>query len=317
MNAHIVFAANDRRPQFSIRRITECEITSGWGSLTDTARIVLPRNIRNLERKAVGNYFRRGDRVDIYMGYNGQLRHEFGGYLSKVKANIPIELNCEDMMYRLKQTPCNISLAPGKLLSFLQQVVPGDITIDAANVEIGAVKFTNVSVAKALEKLKDDFGLYSYFKGYTLVVGKTYLDDSAEVKLQFERNIKPDTDLEYQVADDLRLQVKATSLLKGGKKLEVTVGDEDGETSTLTYAGITSEAELRKLANADLQRLKVDGYKGELSLWGIPAVAHGYMANLIDTRYPDRAGKYYIKAVTKSFGSNGYSQTATLERRAS
>lgn len=315
MNILVVFPATEHRREFRVRRAHSAHVEEGWEMLTDTANVVLPRGLV-LSQENIKEFFRKGDPIEIYWGYNGELNPEFKGYLSNVGANLPLKLECEDEMYILKRTKCNISLRPGKLSTLLNAIIPGSYTVDAADIEIGAVKFSGITVAQALEKLKDSFGIYSYFKNGVLVSGKIYLDDATEVTLDWYKHIKRNTKLEYQKAEDIKVQVKATSLLKNGKKIEVVVGDEDGEVSKLVYSGIETKQEVEKLANADLNRLKLDGYKGDIRLRGLPVIHHGYIGNLVNDRLPEREGKYFIKKVVKDYVPSHIEQVATLDMQA-
>ena len=63
---------------------------------------------------------------------------------------------------------------------------------------------------------------------------------------------------------DKSLKVKAISILKDNKKLEVEVGDTEGELRTLHFYKVTSEAKLKELAKAKMSTLKYTGFKGIL-----------------------------------------------------
>ena len=91
--------------------VTEIEVVSSWDLLTDTCKIELPKNVSYtrddviLENIIGGDnpVFNRGDRVIVKLGYDGDLKVVFMGWLSDVIPNKPIVLMCEDDMYRCKQ----------------------------------------------------------------------------------------------------------------------------------------------------------------------------------------------------------------------
>lgn len=317
--AHITFAASRTRAELVLRKPSSVLINKSWKLLTDSAVIVIPRNVADFDNQKVNEVFRAGDPVEIKLGYNGDFYKEFTGYITRVSADAPITIYCEDEMWKLKQIPVHISLAKTSLQNLLFNIVQ-DYEVDALEVEIGKVRYANSTVARVLDDLKRTFGLYSYIRDTTLVVGKIYADDTSvvPVKLHLEKNVHGNgNNLEYRNADDLLIKVKAVSTQPDGKKISVEVGDEGGETRQLSYYNITEEAELKKLAQEDLRKFKVDGYRGTLTTFGWPPVEHGYKAEVKSELYPDRNGLYYVETVAVQFGqSYQYKRVLTLGDKA-
>ena len=308
MVCKITFLATATRPELVLRKVNAVHVESGWKRLTDTAEITLPRKAIYLEQGKtkvnfyqVKEYFKKGDPVIIELGYNGVYVKEFEGYITHVSADIPIKIKCEDEMYQLKKLPVNISLQKTDLPKFLKKIVP-DYEIDALEVQLGSLRFAKTTVAKVLEYLKDEYSLYSYMKGKTLVVGKVYADDSdaAPIKLHLEKNVV-NNDLNYKDKEDVLIRITAVSTLSNGNKIEVTIGDETGEERQLTYFGIEIKAELTKLAKEDLKKYKVDGFTGGLKAFGIPFFNHGMKVDLESDLYPDRNGLYYVEETVVDF----------------
>lgn len=318
MNAKLVFPATEIRDELIIRRVNGVWIESSWETLTDTARITIPRNIeiagRNL-RTSVRDIFRNGDPVEIWLGYNGDLFKEFSGYITSVSADIPIEIKCDDAMYLLKRHNVNVAMKTNKVKDLIDQILPPGIPSDVADIEIGKERFPNTSAAKVLEWLQEA-NIYSYFKGDTLVVGKIYSDDEEPaMKFDFNRNVV-DNNLQYRLKEDILLKIIATSTLPKGKKLKAEFGDEFGVRRNLSYYNIQVEAELIKLAKLDYEKSKVDGYEGDIEIFGIPSMRHGMKAALISQLYPDRNGTYWIKSVKKEFTDAAkYHQFLTLDQK--
>jgi phage protein D len=197
-------------------------------------------------------------------------------------------------------------------------IVPSQFKINAADMELGTVFFKDFTVAQALQLLKDEQGIYSYFVGDTLVSGKIYQDnpETEKVKFVFGKNIIQN-DLKYRRKDDMRLKVTMTSFLAKGKKLKVTVGDADGQDQKLVCTNVSTEVELKKRAQKELDRLKIDGLSGTLTSFGIPLVKHGYTAEIVNYENPDLNGFYYIDAVTTSVNNSGaYRRVSKLGPRA-
>lgn len=301
MVAKITFPETETRKEIIIKKVNSVHIESGWKRLTDTATIIIARNVGYFDKHKVKETFKSGDPVKIELGYNGNLVVEFEGYISHVSADIPIVIKCEDEMYKLKKIPVNISMGSTSLKKLLEAIIPG-YEIDALEVEIGAQRHPKTTVAKVLEKLKDDYSLYSYMKGKQLVVGKIYADDSelVPINLFLEKNVV-NNDLNYKNKEDVIIRINAVSTLKNGSKIEVTVGDEAGEERQLTYYGIEIKAELTKLANEDLKKYKIDGFTGSVTAYGIPKIDHGNKIQLVSGLYPDRNGLYYVEETIIDF----------------
>ena len=167
-----------------------------------------------------------------------------------------------------------------------------------------------------LEKLQQS-NIYSYFKGDTLVVGKIYTDDTEEpVEFDFNRNVV-DHKLQYRLKDEILVFIKAISTLPFGRQLTAEFGDKGGVIQNLSYYNITSKDELLKLCKLDYEKYKKDGYKGDLTAFGIPSVRHGMKARVVSVTYPDRDGEYWIKRIQKTFSASGYRQIINLDQRAS
>lgn len=296
MVARITFPATETRNKTVVlKKPTAVTVESSWKTLTDIATITMPRNVRDFEKQKVSEIFRKDDPVIIELGYNGEYQKEFEGYISKVSADIPVKIECEDEMRVISRIPVNASFQKTTLKGLFQRLLP-DYEVDALEVEIGAVRFAKTNMGKVLQFLKDDYSLHSYMKGKTLVCGKVYSDDSEKdpIVLHLEKNVVNNA-LNYKNREDVRIRINAVSTLTNGQKIEVTVGDEDGDERQLTYYGIEVLAELEKLANEDLKKYKVDGFDGNVVTFGIPFIQHGDKVQLTSFIYPDRDGTYYVE----------------------
>ena len=313
MCAELVFGAIRDRQAITINRPSEVRIETSWKELTDRCTITVPRNVRFFNKYKVKEVFKPGDPVTVRLGYNGVLSEEFGGYVTSVSADMPIVIKCEDEMWKLKQLPVSFSAKGTTLENLLKSICPGYSVDTLEGVNLGGIRLVKTSVAKVLDKLKDEFGLYSYMKGKQLVCGKYYADDTTikPVKFNMERNVV-DNNLQYRNRDEVVLQIKGVSMLSGGKKLEYETGTPGGDRLELSYYNIKVMADLIKLVDADYLKRKSEGFDGSFTAFGTPRVQHGWKVDLSSTLYPDRTGMYYIEAVEKTFGSDGYRQVIKL-----
>lgn len=296
-------------------RLNSAVIREGRKRFGNTATIKLP-NIEGVLEKNI----QPGDKVVVRLGYDGVLNDEFKGYVKSITPKVPIEIECEDEMYQLRRKPIEPkSWQSVKLKDLVEYIVPGsnintyDITLSPFRIERDTE-----SCAVALEQIKDEFGLDVYFRGSELYVGLAYQEDVGQVNYHFQQNIPSNqTGLTFKYKDELRLKVRAISLDRNNKKTEVVVGDKNGEVHTLHFYNKT-DVELKALALERINLLKYEGYRGKFKAKGIPRVTFGMIANMFDSRYPNRAGSYFIDDVLTTYnGDSGFSRKIELGRKVS
>jgi len=294
---------------FQFNYVTDVTIDSSWKKLTDTAVITLPRNL-TWEGDNLRELIKRGDPVQINLGYDFQERQEFVGYVSGLKATTPTQIECEDSMWLLKQTNHTESWQSTTLQEVLQSIVPETIQFEALDVELGPFRFSKVSTVKVLQELKKKYGLVSFFRDRTLVVGFPYPDVPENVELHFQGNVVRN-DLTYRRDDDIQIRVSAISIQPDGSKIEEVVGDPDGERHTLHFYNLP-KAELIRQATEEMKKLRIEGYRGRITSFGIPFIAHGDTATLYDTDYPERQGTNFVDEVKVMFGQNGFRRISKI-----
>lgn len=296
----------------AIRHPSTVRIETGWKFLTSHAEITLPRNVAWFDRYRVQEIFKRGTRVIIELGYDGILTREFEGYITQVSADIPIRIKCEDEMWKLKQMPVNYSSASVTLQKLLADICPG-YSIDALEgVQLGAVRLTQTTVAAVLEKIQSEYGLYSYMKGLQLVCGKYYADDSDVKPVDINLERIPSNDLNYRDPGYAHLKIRGKGASIKGTKLEYEFGEGGGDVMVMEYKTAQVMAELMRRVKEDYDKARRGGFDGTITAFGWPRVQHGWKADLTSVIYPDRNGTYYIDAVTKTFGPDGYRQEISL-----
>jgi len=224
------------------------EFTSNdtWDSLTNKATLIFPKNIYVRDQynrllslggtnKNIGGFstdtpiFLRGDKVTIEAGYryfdkaNGEISDTavmFQGFISKVTSKKPIQLECEDNMWKLKQIQAPNKVFPGKtytLETMLRELLQGTgFTVNSlTDTSIGDFRTQNETVAEVLARLRKDFHFESYFRGTELRTGSlVYIEEEAITNtFAFQQNIISD-ELDYQRKDDVSLSAVAYSINK-------------------------------------------------------------------------------------------------------
>ena len=317
MNAKVVFKATESHPEFYIRRISEVEIESSWKMICSTAQVVLPRNIKDFNQNKVKDWFKRGDKVEIYLcyGLDEDLILEFSGYITQVSADYPITIKLEDEMWRLKQIPVNFSSKNEKLKSFVQKYVTDYPILKDAEVPLGAVNIKNKTLGEVFKKFQEDLSLYSFIRNGKLVVAKPYSDVTDEIPVfDLEKNCVSN-DLNYLSKEERTVKVIAESVqnfAKTKKKLKFELGDPDPKTTINKTLSVTTLNDLQAEVRRIYDLYKKEGFDGSFTTFGTPSVQHGQKVKITSSLYNDREGIYYIDSIKKKFSRDGYRQEIEL-----
>lgn len=319
---------------YQFKNINDVKVNSSYETLTDTATFIIPRRIEfdGVQLAGDGGIFKPGDQVAIYLGYDYWNEEIFQGYISHIKPGPHVEITCEDSMYLLKRNAISKSWKGKVKLEDLLREILGDLMKGRVNVttlevyppmirdihcpdmELENPRIVNMTPAKFLELLTKERVLKAWFRSNTLYVGFAWwpeLQQDPNPEFTFNEDIIT-SNLTYQEANSVRLQVKAISLGKDNKKTEVEVGDPEGEQRTLHYYNL-SASELKEIAERDLQRFRYTGFRGSFKTFGVPVVRHGDKIDLVDPVIADRNGTYIVRKVETSFGQNGYKQDIEIE----
>ena len=311
--------------------VCDVAIKESIETLTDTCIIKLPKKLKWNDSEIFFGpkaLIRRRDKVEVRLGYNDELHLVFKGYVRSIHRKIPVEIECEDEMYRLKW-PENIIdkkvFSSVTLTDLLSYVLPPGINYTCAQMNLGRyVIKDNVEPVKVLEQLADksSYGLSVYFQLINnepmLFVGLPHLHFSEQRKVhkfRFQYNIIQDN-LTYTEKEDRKIKIKAISIMPNNLRHEVEVAPTDGGLRTFNYYNI-DKASLKKQADEMLSELQIDGYDGTLTAFGLPFVRKADAVKLYDDRFVNTEEVYSVKAVNRTFGTGGYRQQITIDRRIS
>lgn len=299
----------------------EVKINSSYKNLTDTAKIVIPKKLawQNTPlTKGETSPLKRGMPVKIRLGYGEEMPTEFEGYVTKIGMQTPLEIECEDKMWFLKQSTITSKIyANVSLSTLLKDILPAGIEyVCNQEIQLGKFRISKATPAMVLDELKKTYLLYSFFRGGKLYVGQAFwLELRKEHKLDFVENIVDGgKNLSFQKAEDTKIKVKAISMLPNNTKIEIEEGDPDGATRTLHYYN-KSEALLRQIAKTEIETLKYTGLSGKVEALGLPSIQHGDYVTFFDENNEDRDGDTYrIEAVEIGMGMSGYRRTCTIDK---
>ncbi len=181
--------------------LNQVDINSSFDNLTDTAKIVVPRQIKWKDKPLIDglkSLIKRDDKVQIELGYYTSgtqgLRLVFDGFVKRLVPNAPVIIECEDYMFAVKdilftfppnsQRTTVTTSKKGKALK--HPYIKGTKTYNlstlisnlldpydipwinlAGDVECGTILWTNFNGAKTLDGLRHGnslgYCIYSYF----------------------------------------------------------------------------------------------------------------------------------------------------------
>lgn len=105
---------------YEFNYVQDVSITSSYETLTDTATIVMPKKVfHNLEDEfnpsqfntinnrdrilSIHDFFKLENFVEIFLGYDGDYKPAFSGYITGVEGDAPVTITCQDAMYACKK----------------------------------------------------------------------------------------------------------------------------------------------------------------------------------------------------------------------
>lgn len=297
--------------------VVSCDVESSWDLLTSTAKVVLPRRLTWEGRSVVMDrdpLLRKGQRISIDLGYDNNNKRVFDGYVTRITTNSPFEVYCEDAMWLLKQRTITKSWKRVSLSKLLDEITGGLITVKCVDMDLGAFRINKATIVEVLEALRKSFFLKSFVRDNVLYVGLAYWPDLQDVhEVSFIRHVVSN-DLEYVRKEDVRIKLKVIVVMKNNKRVVYEYGDKDGEERTLHFYNIGKDT-ADKTAGEEINRLRYEGYRGSVTIFGAPKVCHGDVVDIYDEFYPERAGRYLVKKVNTSFGMGGFRQQLELDSR--
>jgi len=330
----------------SITYVCEVEITTSWELLTQTAKLEIPAKIFKDNNQYSITQIQRGDAIQIWLGYvtDGinkknapSLTKRYQGYVTKIKPGYVVKLECEDEMWKLKQTalpgvllpsPCTLST----LITWCQNQTGLTFKTNLSDTsDLGAIQISpGNSFADILEFIRNKYLFLAYFKNGTLVMNRVVQFVATNTQTFIvQRNIIGADTLEYQNVLDVHLSIKFTTQISvnGAPDKKTTIYVFYNSKGVLTNSTIppvgynqiehiTSvampESQMISEAGQILKSQTYTGYKGHIETFGEPVVNFGDLALIQDYRYPERTGTYLIRAVDVKFGKQGYRQTVNI-----
>ena len=305
---------------YIFNQVNEIEITKSVEELSDTAVIKLPTRFKvrqNREQKFTEDAIKVGNKVTITLGYEGKYSGvEFTGFVKKISPKIPLEIHCEDALWVLRRKNITRSWEKTTMKEILTEVVkdtPVQLADNIDNVPLDKWIIKNANGAQVLESLKKDLLMTAFINDEgKLYCGLQQLTNVGQTVVYDLNYNLVENNLEFKSKEERKIKIKYTYIDKENKCKSIEVGDPDGEQITYRTSVISDTKKLEEMANAEIEKLKYDGFEGDVTSFLIPYATRGMKAKLLDNEHPNREGNYFIKKVVTTFGTGGARRKITI-----
>ena len=283
--------------------------------------------------------FRDGDPVTINLGYNGDLRQEFMGFVRTRDLNMPLTIECEGYSYQLRLKQSISHYYPSTTVKgLLEAATKGtDVTVICdVDITLQKIKLVNASASKIIDFIHEvtDHNLCIFFISPTVLWCGLAFTEYANGNNPFPQTgfnlSNGDTAsiayrLGYNTVKDNRLRMRLPSepvqILYHGKLAtgDVVITESKGKYHQTKIRhmlnNLQSSATLQELAQEKEYRKNYSGYEGEINGFLQPYCQPGYKVTVKDSRYKERDGDYLATAINVDFGVNGAKRSVTLGPR--
>ena len=305
---------------YIFNQVNEIEITKSVEELSDTAVIKLPTRFKvrqNGEQKFTEDAIKVGDKVTITLGYEGKYSGvEFTGFVKKISPKIPLEIHCEDALWVLRRKNITKSWEKTTMKEILTEVVkdtPIQLADNIPSVNLDKWIIKNANGAQVLESLKKDLLMTAFINDEgKLYCGLQQLTNVGQTVVYDLNYNLVENNLEFKSKEERSIKIKYTYIDKENKRKSIEVGDPDGEQREYNTSVISDLNKLEEMAKAELEKLKYDGFEGDVTSFLIPYATRGMKAKLLDNEHPNREGNYFIKKVVATFGTGGARRKITI-----
>ena len=283
--------------QWTIRNVNSVKITADSETFADTCRIEMPKNVKWAQDKDCP--IRRGDKVEVWLGYNERMTKRFSGWVRDVKAGVPTVITCEDDVFLLRKVTIKKKLYTNTTINeIIKDIIPETVRVEISG-EIKIASWRTTAETVAGEDGEPTLYIYTAW-----INGRKNAGEFVETKNIISHN------LEYRRSEDVKVRIRGVSHMANGTKIEYVEGD--GDEVTKNYYNL-SMAELQEMVKQEIKAEKWSGLSGAFETFGQPIVRKGYMVDL--QLEGVRKARYIVKGVEVKFGVDGYRQEIETQRK--
>ena len=249
---------------------------------------------------------KEGMGVKIWAGYNGRNSLVFEGYISRIGYSIPLQIECECYSYLLRRNTFNASYRNATVRQVLLDAIKGTpILLHPATVDVnmGATRFNgNANALQVLDWLKRNM-MRVYFVGNKLYAGIEMLPVTGTVRYRLNYNTVSDNNLHFGPKPPVTINISPELKASNGTRKR---GGHDAPGKKVKRVALQyTQAQLDKVAHEANKQQELKGFEGTLEAFLEPMAQVGMAADIEDTRYPERNGKYFIEAIEGSLSQSG------------
>lgn len=320
---------------FSFSGVNQVTIKRSMKSLFDTAKITIPHTVY-IKRKGgkpamaepLMSVIKDGDPVQIYLGYDNDLKLEFQGFVStrQLSAELQATIECEGYSYKLRnEVDMSKFYASTKASELLKPLGSSTgITIKVADdmplQNIRLVHADGIQIIQELEKISMNTLSIFFVNPTTLWCGMAYsayvnsVDplQAGVVKYKLGVNCIKDNSLKRKTASE-KVSISFNGMGVTGDRIQTGSDEKNAKRKVQrTTNRVGDVAFVKKMANEKQYKMNYEGYEGRLTGFLQPFCGPGWVANIQDPSYPDLDGKYLVEETEVTFGQSGARRTLLI-----
>lgn len=172
---------------YEFNYVKEVTIQSSYDTLTDTATIIMPKKvfsrleeefnpsqfntINNRDRiVSIHDFFKLENFVEIFLGYDGDYKPAFRGYITSVEGDAPVTIMCQDAMYACKKVKAVADNSPNDGSDALNIIAENpSINVESFNPrEFFTKRLTELGFPFKINALDEDLGAMVIQRGQSV-----------------------------------------------------------------------------------------------------------------------------------------------------
>lgn len=270
----------------------------------------------DLKEAKPADLFKEGDKVWVELGYNNKTGLRFTGFIKVINYTDKLDIECEGYSYLLPKE-FNASYSSTTVKKILQDLTKGteiQVSSKIPDVAVKNVRFKNASGRQVLEWIQKEIHLSVFFDFERLYAGFRYglKNDKKPVKLRINWNTVEDKNFKKRTIDK-NLQIKLVDKNSKGEVKKIKSDEKRySQTQEIKVKSGIADSILKLIAN-DMQAQKnYQGYEGTLTAFLEPVINTSDVVQVIDAKYPEREGLFFVETIEGKYDSGGGRQTVTL-----
>ena len=307
----------------TLRNIHSVQIRKNMQWLSDRAVITLSALHEGIALEVEKNVPLKSP-MSIALGYNGQNKIEFCGYVSRIDSQDDVlYIHGEDAMYGARKTLAEKSYARISLKEILEIIASESEFIHQLRIGEGLAALIlrqfhwhkNSSALALLKRLKNLTGLLFYTRKNTLFASSHFQSDSETQNktalFDFQKNVEQSR-LNYRKGENLRIHTLNINPYNERKTIPKS---SEQQKHLVRYDA--DENTLKVLEREENEKWNYQGYQGNLLAWLVPYCTYGYQAKIADSQYGFKEGTYFIDAMDISFSKEGAKRRVGISKQLS